>query len=88
VTGARDGRGLPDNTVGPALFCGPNVCLSTHHAELQVVMTFASLARKTASVSLSDIVARFAVGGASGAVPQKAREWGEVKLGASLSKID
>jgi hypothetical protein len=69
VTGARAGHGLPDKTVGLALLGGSNFCLSAHHAEQQVVMTLASLARKTASVSLSDIVARFAIGGASGAVP-------------------
>jgi hypothetical protein len=54
--GVRDGRALPHTTVGLALLA--------HHAELQVVMTLASLACKTASVSLSAIVARFAIGGA------------------------
>jgi len=65
----RDGRCLPDSSVGLALLGSPNFALSAHHAELQVVMTLASLACKTASVSLSAIVARFAIGGASGAVP-------------------
>jgi hypothetical protein len=76
MTGVRDGRGLPDNTVGLALLGGPNFCLSAHHAELQVVMTIASLARNTASVSLSDIVARLSSVEPQGPCPRRVASWG------------